>query len=443
MKKHSTATARRPDSTPEGFEFKRRVGDIDEYILTKNGLRVLVREDHATPLLGIMVTYHVGSRNETIGYTGATHFLEHLLFKGSDNFNEKKGNKLEIVLGEKGALLNATTWFDRTNYYAVIASEHAELAIAAEADRMRRAWLTEEYRKTEITIVRSEFERNENKPMDPVIKQLFALAYQAHPYHHDTIGWRSDIENVPIERLQWFYDQYYWPNNATVTVVGDIETPAALSLVRKHFGQHEKAPHPFVEPYTTEPPQEGERRAIVKRAATQNMLAVAYKIPEGLHADTPVLDIVSALLTDGKSSRLHKLFIEKNVATDVTAYNFVLKDPSLLTIFITLSPKAKHLDVERLLSKELHMLATKGPTTAELKRVKQRVEAAHATRRDGHYATLSALNEWIALGDWSLFETHIEAIRKVSIADVKRVLNNYIQQDQSTVCHFIGTATKQ
>lgn len=426
----------------DGYDFVRQVGDISEYILTKNGLRVLVREDHATPLVGVMVTYHVGSRNETLGYTGATHFLEHLLFKGSDNFNEKKGNKLEIVLGEKGALLNASTWFDRTNYYEVIASEHAELAIAAEADRMRHAWLKEEYRKTEITIVRSEFERNENKPMDPVFKQLFALAYQAHPYHHDTIGWRSDIENVPIERLQWFYDQYYWPNNATVTIVGDITEQKALELVSAHFGKHSKAPHKFAEPYTTEPVQEGQRRAIVKRAATQNMVAVGYKIPEGLHADTPVLDIVSALLSDGKSSRLHKRLVEKNIATDVTAYNFALKDPSLFTIFVSLNPKAKHTAVEAIVVEELLLLARKGPSAAELKRVKQRIEAAHATRRDGHYALLSALNEWIAIGDWAKFETHIDAIRKVSAADVQRVVSAYVKEDQSTVCHFIGTATK-
>lgn len=427
---------------PESYTYVQTVGDISEYTLTQNGLRVLVREDHATPLVGIMVTYHVGSRNETLGYTGATHFLEHLLFKGSDNFNEQKGNALDILLGEKGALLNATTWFDRTNYYEVISSEHAEIAIAAEADRMRHAWLTDAYRKTELTVVRNEFERNENKPSDPVFKQLFALAFQAHPYHHDTIGWRSDIENVSIERLKWFYDQYYWPNNATVTVVGDIETERALQLVATYFGKHDKAPHAFPEPYTTEPMQEGQRRSTIKRAATQNMVALAYKIPEGLHQDTATLDVISALLSDGKSSRLYKMLVEKNLATDSSSYNFVLKDPALFTIFATLTPKARHAAIEQKISQELAVLARKGPSARELKRVKQRMEASHATRRDGHYATLSALNEWIATGDWTRFETHIAAIRGVSAADVRRVAARYFVEDQSTVCHFIGTSTK-
>ncbi len=429
-------------SSPTGYEYVRTVGDISEFTLTKNGLRVLVRPDHATPLVGVMVTYHVGSRNETIGYTGATHFLEHLLFKGSDQFNEKLGNSIDVALGERGALMNATTWFDRTNYYEVITRDHAELAIAAEADRMRHAWLLDEHRNTELTVVRNEFERNENKPADPVFKQLFALAYQAHPYHHDTIGWRSDIENVSIERLKWFYDQYYWPNNATVTVVGDIDQEEALQLVSKHFGRHDKAPHQFPEPYTAEPAQEGQRRSVVKRASTQNMVAIAYKIPEGRHPDTAVLDVISAILSDGKSSRLHTMLVEKNLATDVSAYNFVLKDPSLFTVFATLTPKAKHAEIERSIVGLLQQLAKKGPTTAELKRVKQRIEAAHASRRDGHYATLAALNEWLAIGDWSLFETHIQAIRDVSVADVKRVVAKYCVEDMSTVCHFIGTATK-
>lgn len=421
-----------------GYRFVQKVGDIHEYTLEKNGLRVLVKEDFATPLVGLMVTYHVGSRNEVPGFTGATHFLEHLLFKGSDNYNEKNGKKLEFLLGAKGALLNASTWFDRTNYYEVLPAEHFELAVGAEADRMRNAWLTEEYRKTEIAIVRNEFERGENKPIEPVFKQLWALAFQAHPYHHDTIGWRSDIEKVPIERLQWFYDQFYWPNNATVSVVGAVKKEDALRIVQKYFGVHSKAPHAFPEVYTEEPVQEGERRAIVERASTSNMVGIGYKIPSALHEDTPYIDLMNAVLSDGKTSRLYKAFVDTKLATDASAFNFILRDPSITMAFITLAPRVSHDAVEKKLKKEYERLATSGPTKAELNRIKKRFKAAHLARRDGPFAFLTVLNEYIGLGDWSLFETYIDRINAATPKDIQRVARAYAVDSQSTVCWFKG-----
>ena len=204
------------------FKFIKTSEGIDEFILSKNGLTVLLLEDHAAPVATVMVTYHVGSRNEAIGYTGSTHLLEHLMFKGSKNYNKEKGTAIWTELQSIGAQINATTLNDRTNYFEVVPSEHLEKAIAIEADRMRNAFLRDKDRQPEMTVVRNEFERGENSPFDVLDKNIWATAYQAHPYHHSTIGWRSDIENISTARLKEFYNTYYWPNNATVTIIGDI-----------------------------------------------------------------------------------------------------------------------------------------------------------------------------------------------------------------------------
>ena len=193
---------------PDGFNFIQESHGINEYNLKSNGLRVLTLSDRSAPVATFMVTYHVGSRNEAIGYTGSTHLLEHLMFKGSRNFNKEKGTAIWDELQSIGAQINATTWNDRTNYFEVVPSEHLEKAIAIESDRMRYAFLRDEDRQPEMTVVRNEFERGENSPFDVLDKNIWATAYQAHPYHHSTIGWRSDIENVSTDRLKELYNVY-------------------------------------------------------------------------------------------------------------------------------------------------------------------------------------------------------------------------------------------
>src|SRR3954468_3345798 len=204
----AVAAGNAPVQAP-GFKFVRTVGDISEYTLEANGLTVLLMPEHSAPVVTFMVTYHVGSRNEVTGTTGATHLLEHLMFKGSPNFNDAKGNSVKQFLEKIGGNYNATTWLDRTNYYANIGRAHLDSYMAIEADRMRNLWLREDDRRPEMTVVRNEFERGENSPFQALIKEIFQSAFVAHPYHHSTIGWRSDIEKVSIEKLQEFYNTYY------------------------------------------------------------------------------------------------------------------------------------------------------------------------------------------------------------------------------------------
>jgi zinc protease len=205
---------------------------VSSYILKKNGLKVLVRPMRELPVVGTMITYHVGSRHELPGHTGATHILEHLMFKGTKKYDQKKGNGIWNLLEKKGSQGNATTWCDRTNYYWVSPLPLVRDALFIEADRMRNILLRPKDLESEMTVVRNEYESGENDPQHRLGKHAWYQAFTLHPYRIPTIGTREDIEGITTLKLRRFYDAFYWPNNATVSVVGDIEIGDALELVR-------------------------------------------------------------------------------------------------------------------------------------------------------------------------------------------------------------------
>jgi zinc protease len=243
------------------------VKGVSEFRLT-NGLRVLIAENHSAPVATLLVVYRVGSRNEAVGNTGSTHFLEHMLFKGTEEHNSEKGNGIDDLLTQIGAYWNATTWFDRTSYYEVVPIDYFEMCVELEADRMRNLRLRQEDHDSEMSVVRNELERGENHPEEALEKELYAIAFREHPYHHPTIGWRSDVEGVPMERLRQFYNTFYWPDNASVIALGDFKTEAALETINKYFGSIARAPHPIPGVYTTEPatcPESGWAITCLKR----------------------------------------------------------------------------------------------------------------------------------------------------------------------------------
>lgn len=435
----STAALSAAPASVEGFSYIKTVGRIDEYRLDANGLQVLLLPDHSNPTLTYMVTYRVGSKNEVTGTTGATHILEHLMFKGSDAFNDKQGNSVKQFLERIGGNYNATTWLDRTNYYANIGSEHLEGYLAIEADRMRNLWLRDEDRQPEMTVVRNEFERGENSPFQALIKEIFHSAYVAHPYHHSTIGWRSDLEKVSIGKLREFYDTFYWPDNATATLIGDFDPAAALGLVKKFYGTYPKAPRPIPTVYTEEPDQTGPRRITVKRAGQLGVVGLAHKIPAVTHPDFAAIAVFSAILADGKNSRLYKAITDQNLSTGVQNAPFANHDPSLHFLFIPLAPGATHEQVEKIAVEEIERLKKDGATETEVQAAVAKSLADAAFQRDGSFAIAGNLNEFIAGGDWTLFYTLEDATRQVTADDVQRVANKYFNVDQSTTGWFIPT----
>ncbi len=421
----------------QGFSFVKSAGGIEEYQLDSNGLSVLLSPDHSAPVVTFEVTYRVGSRNEVTGTTGATHILEHMMFKGSENFNDPKGNSVKQFLERVGGQFNASTSADRTNYFATIGRDSLEGYIAIEADRMRRLWLHEADRQSEMTVVRNEYERGKNDPDSVLVEEINAAAYEALPYHHPTIGWKSDIEHVPIEKLREFYDTFYWPNNATVTVVGDIDKAAALGLIKKYYGGYPKSPKPIPAIYTEEPAQSGARRVVVKRPGELGTVMIAHKVPDGRDADQPALEMLDAILSSGKNARLYRSLVDKGVALNAGSGTDLHRDLSLHTVYATLAPGSTLEQVEQALLNEVEKIKTDGVTPAEIERVKQQYVAADAYKRDGTAAVASELNEWIAVGDWTLYVTFPQKVQEVTPADVQRVAAKYLLEDQSTTGWFV------
>jgi zinc protease len=438
-----TPTPAPAQSTPvTGFSHIKSLGGIDEYRLDNNGLTVLLVPDHSAPVVTFEVTYQVGSRNEVTGTTGATHILEHMMFKGSEAFNDPKGNSVKQLLERVGGQFNANTSFDRTNYFATIGRENLESYIAIEADRMRHLWLHESDRQAEMTVVRNEYERGKNDPENILLEEVSAAAFVALPYHHPTIGWKSDIEHVPIGKLREFYDTFYWPNNATVTVVGDIEIESVLGLIKKYYGVYAHSPAPIPAVYTEEPAQSGERRVMVKRPGELGTIIVAHKLPNGRDADQAPLEMLDAILSSGKNARLYRALVDQGLALSAGAGTDLHHDLSLHTVFAALTPGTTHDQVEKALLAEINKIKTSGVTAAEVASVKQQYIAEDAYKRDGTAAVAGEISEWIGVGDWTLYVTFPQKVQQVTAADVQRVAKQYFGADQSTTGWFVPVAPK-
>jgi zinc protease len=293
-----------------------------------------------------------------------------------------------------------------------------------------------------MTVVRNEYERGKNDPESVLLEEVMEAAYVALPYHHPTIGWKSDIEHVPLPKLREFYDSFYWPNNATITVVGDIETDAVLGLIKKYYGVYPHSPAPIPAIYTEEPAQTGERRVTVKRPGELGAIIVAHKVPNGRDADRAPLEMLDAILSSGKNARLYRALVDQGLALSAGSGTEVLRDLSLHTLYAALGPGTTHEQVEKALIAELNKIKTSGVTPAEVASVKQQYIAEDAYKRDGTAAVASEISEWIGIGDWTLYVTFPQKVQQVTPADVQRVARQYFSADQSTTGWFVPVAPK-
>ena len=427
-----------PDAPVDGpFELVKEAAGIREFRLRKNGLRVLLLANPVAPVVTFCVVYHVGSRNEAVGYTGATHLLEHLMFKGTAEYSRERGTAIAAVLEAIGARFNATTWFDRTNYYETIPSDRLEVAVALEASRMRGSLLRDEDRQPEMTVVRNEFERGENSPFQVLYKYTFAFAFREHPYHHPTIGWRSDIEGVTTERLKEFYDVFYHPNNATAMVIGDFEEERALNIVDAHFGRIPPSVRPIPRVHTVEPPQEGERRFLVRREGQVAWCALSWRTVEARHPDTPALAVLGNVLGGGVTSRLYQALVESTLALSVTVVPWQLKDPALFSVFAPVRPGVEPVEVETVIRREIARVASDGVTAAELEKARTQIEADVIFERDSTDQIAASLSEAVAVADWEWYADYPGAIGRVSAEDLQRVARTYLQEDSLTAGFYL------
>ncbi len=429
-----------PTDIPVAFDFEEASDGIECYRLTENGLRVLLLPQDGAPVATSMVTYHVGSRNERTGHTGATHMLEHLMFKGTERYHKRKGTSIFETLQRVGAKVNASTWLDRTNYYEMLPTAYLPLALDIEADRMRGALLDPQDVESERTVILNERDRKQNDPVSRLFDEVWSAAFVAHPYHHPTIGWKSDVERITADGLREYYDTFYWPNNATVSIVGHFDRTEVLEQVADHFGVHDAAPHDIPQVTTEEPEQTGRRRVTVKQDGQLGAVLMSYKSPPAVDRDSDTLDVLARILASGKGSRLFQRCTDRGLTSDVFGMNFRLRDPGLFSVFAYLAPETDHETVEGAIEDEIAKVRDEGVTQEELDRARSQLRAQIAFDRDGPMKVAAQLNEALAAGDWKLYTQYLDRLDTITVDDVQRVARTYLTDDTSSVGWYVPTS---
>ncbi|MFN3840646.1 MAG: M16 family metallopeptidase [Cyclobacteriaceae bacterium] len=411
------------------------VEGITEYKL-HNGLRVLLFPDPSKQTITVNITYMVGSKHENYGETGMAHLLEHLVFKGTP-----RHPNIPQELTEHGARPNGTTWVDRTNYFETFnaTEENLKWALDLEADRMVNSFIAKKDLESEMTVVRNEFEMGENSPFGITMQRTMGAAYDWHNYGKSTIGARSDIENVSIDRLQAFYRKYYQPDNAVLVVAGKFEEGKTLDLINQYFGAIPK-PVRVIEPtYTADPVQDGERTVTVRRVGDVQLVMAAYRIPPGSHTDYAAVEVLSNILGTEPSGRLYKALVDTKKASSAGSFSFQWKEPGLLLNYAEVLKENSLEDARTAMIKALDDIAKNPPTKEEVDRAKAEFAKGVDLMFNSSERVGLALSEAIGAGDWRLLHLTRDRIAAVTVDDVARVAAHYLKPDNRTIGLFIPT----
>jgi zinc protease len=413
---------------------------ITEYKLP-NGTRYLLFPDPSASTVTVAMTVLVGSRQEGYGETGMAHLLEHMLFKGSRKFPF-----VDKALQAHGAInANATTWTDRTMYFEEMPATDANLkfGIEFEADRLVNAFIRREDLAKEMTVVRNEFERNENDPGTILSQRMMAIAYEWHNYGKTTMGNRSDIERVPIDKLQAFYHKYYRPDNVLVVLAGKFDEAKAHEWMAHYFGSIPRPKEPLDPTYTEEPAQDGERSVDLRRVGNVSLVGVIYHTPAGADPDYAAVQVLTTILVSAPTGRLYKALVETKKATAVEGAVYHWHDPAVLEIDAQVADKSSREEVLGIMLKVLEDYAQTPTTAEEVDRAKRRFLAARERLMANSKAVALNLGEWEATGDWRLFFLVRDRVAKVTAADVDRVAKKYLIRSNRTTGLFIPTPPEQ
>jgi zinc protease len=399
----------------------------------KNGLRVILAEDHSAPTFSICVTYNVGSRDERPGRTGFAHLFEHILFQGSENVG--KGEHF-ILVQNNGGRANGTTNPDRTNYFETLPVNQLELGIFLEADRMRAPNITQaNFDNQRLTVQEERRQSYDNRPYGKTYEAVIETAFDSFAYQHSTIGSMDDLNAATLNDAKEFFRTYYAPNNAVVSLVGDFKTDAVLKLIRKYF-EDIPGQTPPPAPDVDEPEQKGERRKVIgDNFAPTARIDIVYKIPPGNSPDWYPLSVVGQVLSSGVSSRLYqKLVKEKEIAQSVSTGPDERRGPSLFWISLSARPGVDLALLEKLAYDELERLRHEPIADWELEKVRmqikrERAQQLYSTRRRanslGHYA--------VYYDDPGLINTVWQKYQRIEKADLQRVTEKYLSDDKRTV----------
>ncbi|MBW7467051.1 putative Zn-dependent peptidase [Pontibacter aydingkolensis] len=410
--------------------------EFTEYTLP-NGLHVILHQDKSTPNVAVSVLYHVGSKNEVEGRTGFAHFFEHLMFEGTENIER---GQFSSLVQKAGGALNANTSFDRTYYYELLPSNQVELGLWLEAERMKHAKIDEVGVETQRKVVQEEKrERIDNQPYGSMGENVFSLAYTKHPYKTMPIGSFQDLNAASIEEFRDFYKTFYVPNNATLSIAGDIDIEATKKMIEKYFAAIPKGNKEIPRPNITEPKQTEERRKTVYDNIQLPAVIQAYHIPAQGTNDYYALSLLTTLLSGGESARLPKALVDKQQkAVAAASIPFPTEDPGLFLTFAIANMGVEVDDLEKAMNAEIERVKTEDLSEREFQKLRNQVESQFVQQNSTVAGRAESLaNYAVYFGDANLINTELQRYMNVTKADIKRVANEYLTKNNRVVLHYL------
>jgi zinc protease len=402
-----------------------------------NGLRIILSEDHSTPIVHVSVWYHVGSRDERPGRTGFAHLFEHMMFKGSKNVQPDSHTSIIASIGGRS---NAYTQEDATVFWETLPSQYLPLALWMEADRMATLRVDRDAFEREREVVKEERRlRVDNQPYGRLNEILFDRAFTTHPYKHPTIGSMKDLEAASLQDVRDFHDTYYVPENAVVTVVGDFNTAQAMALVRQYFGRVPKAARPVPRDIPKEPVQTQERRATIQEEWPLPAVVIAYHVVSDGHLDSYPLHLAEKILFDGESSRMTRdLVYDKRLAVAAFGNANILEDPNLFYAVSIVQAGESLQAVEQEMLAQFDSLKTDGATAHELERAKNQFMRDYIIGRETdeqkaiHLAHAAVIHNDIRTAD-----SEIDIFLNLQTSDIQRVASTYFTEKNRTVLYIV------
>ena len=411
---------------------------LDYQITTlSNGLRVILSEDHSTPVVHVSVWYHVGSRDEKPGRTGFAHLFEHMMFKGSKNVQPESHTS---IIASYGGRSNAYTQEDATVFWETLPSQYLPLALWMEADRMATLRVDRDAFEKEREVVKEERRlRVDNQPYGRLNEILFDHAFTTHPYKHATIGSMKDLEAASLQDVRDFHDTYYVPENAVVTVVGDFDSAQATQLVQQYFGRVPKATRPVPRDIPKEPEQTQERRATIQEEWPLPAVVIAYHVVYDGHPDSYPLHLTSKILFDGESARMTRdLVYDKRIAVAAFGNANILQDPNLFYA-VAIAPAGQSLQaVEREMLAQFDNLKTDGVTAHELERAKNQFMRDYIIGREtDEQKALHLAHAAVIHNDIRTADAEIDVFLNLATTDIQRVAKTYFIEKNRTVLYIL------
>jgi len=406
-----------------------------------NGLHVILHQDNSTPIVAVTISYHVGSKNENPERTGFAHFFEHLMFEGSQNIERGEFDKIAM---NAGAALNANTSFDRTFYYLLLPSNQLELGLWMESERLVHLRIDSLGVETQRSVVKEERKQSyDNRPYGTLMEKTFSSAYTDHPYRWMPIGSAESINNATLEEFMEFHSIFYVPNNATLSIAGDINIEQTKQLVQKYFGDIPRGTKPIYRPSIVEPVKVAEVRDTVFDNIQLPAVIQAYHIPAKGTPDYYALSMLTTLLSDGESSRMNKAIVDKQQkAMFVGAFPFALEDPGLFLVFGIVNSGITPEDLEKSIDEEILRTQNEELTDREFEKLRNKMENDFISSNSTMAGIAESLSDYhMYFGDANLINTEIDRYMAVTKADIKRVAKQYLTKENRVVLYFLPKQT--